>query len=639
MSEPLDLDQLNERAHSNPEAYWAEQAKRIDWQVFPKNILHAETPATPVWFGDGKTNLCHNAVDRHAQARPDAAALIYVSSETGVEQTYSFAQLQSEVVTVARMLTHLGVGKGDRVLIYMPMIPQAVFAMLACARIGAIHVVVFGGFAADSLASRIEDAQPKVILSADGGSRGGKRIPYKPLLDGALQQLADPPKQVVVYDRKLCTVPLQAGRDLDWEQLARDCGDADVPCVWLDSNAPSYVLHTSGTTGKPKGVQRDTGGYAVALAASMELVYKTQAGDVFFAASDIGWVVGHSYIVYAPLLAGAATVLYEGTPIYPDAGALWRIVEKYQVTGLFTAPTAIRILKKNDPAFLSKYKLDSLRALFLAGEPLDEATATWIREGIRRPIVDNYWQTETGSPILAVRWSEASATRGKLGSAGKAMPGFDLAIVDASTGAEVGNNQKGLLTIKGPLPPGCLATLWQSHERYLRTYWSGRGDQPLYSYSTFDWAIRDDDGDYFMLGRSDDVINVAGHRLGTREIEEALNSHPAVAESAVVGIEDELKGQAAWAFVVLRGTISAAEQGEVALIRALGGVVDARLGPVARPSRIFFVTAFPKTRSGKVVRRALQAICEKKDLGDVSTIEDAKVLSDIQAMLEAGTTS
>ncbi len=621
------------RSLAQPEAFWAEQAQLVDWQTPVRQVLDASRPPFARWFPGAHTNLCHNAVDRHLPARAAQAALVYVSTETGVERTYSYAELHREVNRFAAILQAEGVGRGDRVLIYLPMIPEAIVAMLACVRIGAIHSVVFGGFAAHSLASRIDDARPALIVSADAGSRGGKAIAYKGLLDQAIGLSGSPPRRVIMIDRGLVPFEPVAGRDLDFETERRRHWDASVDCVWLESGEPSYILYTSGTTGRPKGVQRDTGGYAVALAASMKHIFCGAAGGTFFSTSDIGWVVGHSYIVYAPLLCGMATVVYEGTPVRPDGAIWWRIVEQYRVSQMFTAPTAIRVLKKQDPALLRRHDLSSLQILFLAGEPLDEHTARWISEGIGKPVVDNYWQTETGWPILATaRGVEPVAT--KYGSPGLACYGYDVRLFDEITGAEVGNNTKGVVAIAGPLPPGCMSTVWGDDERFVKTYWQSVPGRSVYS--TFDWGIRDDDGYYFILGRTDDVINVAGHRLGTREIEEAVSSHPGVAEVAVVGVADALKGQVAVAFVVARDPAGVATPaGCAAVEREILQRVDTQLGALARPARVHFVGALPKTRSGKLLRRTIQAICEGRDAGDLTTIEDPATLEQLRAAVAA----
>ena len=620
------------RSLDDRDGFWGEQAQLIDWHVPPTQICDYSHPPFANWYLGGKTNLCHNAVDRHLAQHGDKPALIYVSTETDTEVTYSFNELSLEVQRMAAILQSLGVGKGDRVLIYMPMIAEAAFAMLACVRIGAIHSVVFGGFAAHSLATRIEDATPKLVISADAGSRGGKVVPYKPLLDDAIQLSQHKPASVLMVDRGLSPFSMVASRDHGHAALRQTHLNAQVPCEWVDSSHISYTLYTSGTTGKPKGVQRDTGGYAVALAGSMKHIFEGQAGQVYFSTSDIGWVVGHSYIIYGPLLAGMATLMYEGLPTRPDGGIWWQLVEKYKVTHMFSAPTAVRVLKKQDPALLSKYDISSLKALYLAGEPLDEPTAQWIADGLKKPIIDNYWQTETGWPILTVA-NGVEKMPSKYGSPGIPMYGFDVKLVDENTGEPLlGANQKGVVVIEGPLPPGCLQTLWGDDERFVKTYWQSIPGKLMYS--TFDWGVRDEDGYYFILGRTDDVINVAGHRLGTREIEESISSHPNVAEVAVVGVADQLKGQVAMAFVVAKDTSAL---GDAAARLKLEGeimkLVDSQLGAVARPSRVLFLSLLPKTRSGKLLRRAIQAVCEKRDPGDLTTIDDPSPLQQIKEQL------
>ena len=620
------------RSIDDRDAFWAEQAALIDWhQPFDQVCDNSRAPFTN-WFVGGTTNLCHNAVDRHLKDRADQNALIYVSTETDEERIYSFTELHAEVQRMAACLIALGVKQGDRVLIYMPMIPQAAFAMLACARIGAIHCVVFGGFASGSLASRIDDAQPTVIVSADAGSRSGKVIAYKPLLDEALQLAAHPSAKVLMVNRGLAAMDMTAGRDHAYEALREQHLDAVVPCAWLASEHPSYTLYTSGTTGKPKGVQRDTGGYAVALAASMKHIFCGNAGETYFSTSDIGWVVGHSYIVYGPLIAGMATIMYEGLPTRPDAGVWWRLVEQYKVTVLFSAPTAVRVLKKYDPKYLTQYDLSSLRALFLAGEPLDEPTARWIAEALGRPIIDNYWQTESGWPILTIA-NGVEPAPSKFGSPGVAMYGFDVKLINEANGEEITEpNQKGVLAIAGPLPPGCMQTVWRDDERFVKTYWSDFPGKQFYS--TFDWGIRDADGYYFILGRTDDVINVAGHRLGTREIEESISNHPNVAEVAVVGVADALKGQVPVAFAVAKDASMLSDVGaRLKLEGEIMKVVDRQLGALARPARVHFVTLLPKTRSGKMLRRAIQAVCEQRDPGDLTTMDDPAALQQIKDLV------
>ncbi len=623
------------RSITDRDAFWAEQAQSIHWHTPFTQVCDYSNPPFARWFVGGTTNLCHNAVDRHAATHPERNALIFVSTETDQEKIYSFRELQAEVERMAAMLQALGVKQGDRVLIYMPMIPEAAFAMLACARIGAIHSVVFGGFASHSLASRIDNAEPVVIVSADAGSRGGKVVPYKGLLDEAIRLAKYKAPKVLMVNRGLAEMPMTEGRDADYAALRAQHMDARVPCTWVEATHPSYTLYTSGTTGTPKGVQRDTGGYAVALAASMKHIFLGRPGETYFSTSDIGWVVGHSYIVYGPLIAGMATIMYEGLPTRPDAAVWWSLVEKYKVTSMFSAPTAVRVLKKQDPAALKRHDLSSLRALFLAGEPLDEPTAQWISEALGRPIIDNYWQTETGWPILSL-CNGVEELPSKFGSPGKAVYGYDVKLIDEDTGQELTEpNQKGVLAIEGPLPPGCMQTVWQDDQRFVETYWSTIPGRQVYS--TFDWGIRDADGYYFILGRTDDVINVAGHRLGTREIEESISSHPNVAEVGVVGVADQLKGQVAMAFVVLKDNAALAD---AALALKLEGeimkLVDGQLGAVARPSRVRFVSVLPKTRSGKLLRRAIQAVCEGRDPGDLTTIEDPSALAQIKERVAAG---
>lgn len=629
----MSFAQFYQHSIDHPDAFWREEAKKIDWHTPFEQVLDDSRPPFAKWFVGGTTNLCHNAVDRWVGSRGDAPALIAISTETNTERTYSYRELQREVERCAAMLLSLGVGQGDRVLIYMPMIAEAAFAMLACARIGAIHSVVFGGFAANSLASRIDDAQPKLVFSSDAGSRNGKPIAYKPLLDEAIRMAAHRPEHVLLVDRHLVPMALVEGRDVDYADLRQQHLEAQVPVTWLESNEVSYVLYTSGTTGKPKGVQRDVGGYAVALASSMQYTFCGKPGETFFATSDIGWVVGHSYIVYGPLIVGMATILYEGLPICPDAGIWWSIVEKYKVTRMFSAPTAIRVLRKHPVELMRKYDLSSLKALYLAGEPLDETTSQWIADELKVDIIDNYWQTETGWPILSVARGVAD-TPTRLGSPGLAMYGYKVKLLNESTGEECGANEKGVLVLEGPLPPGCLQTVYGNDQRFVDTYWSTFSDKQVYS--TFDWGLRDADGYYFILGRTDDVINVAGHRLGTREIEESISSHPNVSEVAVVGMEDKLKGQVAMAFVILKDlrTVETVE-GRALLEREIMAVVDRQLGAVARPARVLFVAQLPKTRSGKLLRRAIQAVCEGRNPGDLTSMDDPLALQQIESVMAA----
>ncbi|MCL2656765.1 MAG: propionate--CoA ligase [Betaproteobacteria bacterium] len=627
------LKEFHRRSITERDAFWREQAQLVDWQTQPEVICDYSNPPFVKWFPGGKLNLCHNAVDRHAAKRPDAPALIYISTETGEERTYSFAELQREVERCAAIFLSQGVGRGDRVLIYMPMIAEAAFAMLACARIGAIHSVVFGGFAAGSLATRIDDARPKLMITADAGMRGGRSIPYKHLVDEACHLAEHPPAKVVIVDRKLdIGFPRVEGRDLDYATLRAEHIDAKVPCAEMDATESSYILYTSGTTGKPKGVQRDIGGYTVALAASMKHIYCGHAGETMFSTSDIGWVVGHSYIIYGPLIAGMATIMYEGTPIKPDAGVWWSIVEKYKVNIMFSAPTAIRVLKKHPSELIHKHDLSCLRTLFLAGEPLDQPTHEWILGELRRPVYDHYWQTETGWPMLSAM-PGVEETPIKTGSPSFPVFGYDLRIF-REDGSEVETNEKGVVGVVPPLPPGCLTTVWGDDRRFVSTYFS-LFKEPLV-YSSFDWGIRDEEGYYYILGRTDDVINVAGHRLGTREIEEAVQAHPAIAEVAVVGVNDALKGQMPIAFAVVKDAASVdSEEKRKALEAAVMKTVDELLGAIARPSHVHFVTSLPKTRSGKLLRRAIQALAEGREAGDMTTIEDPIALEQIRSVLKA----
>ncbi len=613
---------FHEHSIRDPKSFWSEQAKLVDWHQPFSQVLDYSKPPFAKWFVGGQTNLCHNAVDRHLKDRANQIALVAVSTETNQEHAYTFAELHDEVNRMAAILQANGVKKGDRVLIYMPMIAQACFAMLACTRIGAIHSVVFGGFASHSLASRIDDAKPKMIITAEAGMRGGKAVPYKPLLDEAITLSSAKPEKVLIVNRGLSEYTTVANRDLDYAAEREKHLNAKVPVEWVDATHPSYILYTSGTTGKPKGVQRDTGGYAVALASSMRLIFGGNPGETMFTTSDIGWVVGHSYIIYGPLINGMATIMYEGTPLRPDAGIWWSLVEKYKVSVMFSAPTAVRVLKKQDPAFLSKYNLSTLRTLFLAGEPLDEPTASWIHDALKKPVVDNYWQTETGWPILAIQRG-VEVMPHKFGSPGVPVYGYNMKLLDEATGAELGPDQKGVVAIEGPLPPGCMQTVWGDDQRFIKTYWETVPGKMVYS--TFDWAIKDKDGYFFILGRTDDVINVAGHRLGTREIEESISSHANVAEVAVVGVEDQLKGQVAIGFVIAKDPSKTAN-----LEAEVMKTVDSQLGAVARPARVYMVSALPKTRSGKIVRRALQAVAEGRDPGDISTMEDQSVLAQIK---------
>jgi propionyl-CoA synthetase len=614
------------------DAFWRAEASLIDWQTPFTAVLDYSKPPFAKWFVDGRTNLCHNAIDRHLATRGDQKALIYLSTETGETRTYSYRELHAEVNRFAAVLKAQGAQRGDRVLIYMPMIAEAAFAMLACARIGAIHSVVFGGFAAASLATRIDDAKPSVMVTSDCGMRGGKPVPYKHLVDEAVRLAAYPPAKVIIVNRGLDKgMNVVAGRDVDYATLRAQHLDATVPCEWMESTEPSYILYTSGTTGKPKGVQRDTGGYAVALASSMRRIFCVEPGETMFTTSDIGWVVGHSYIIYAPLINGSTTIMYEGLPIRPDPAIWWKIVEDHKVKTMFSSPTAIRVLKKQDPAFMKRHDLSSLKYLFLAGEPLDEPTAHWASDNLGVAIVDNYWQTETGWPILSAQPGVEETPR-KWGSPSFPVYGYDVRLLREGTGDEAGADEKAVLTIMPPLPPGCMTTVWGDDDRFVKTYFSDFGR--TLAYSTFDWAIRDADGYYFVLGRTDDVINVAGHRLGTREIEEAVQAHPGIAEVAVVGVADPLKGQVPVAFAVVKDPQRVATpEGMASMRKEVMDTVDRELGAIGRPGAVHFITLLPKTRSGKLLRRSIQALAEGRDPGDLTTIEDPAALEQIRAAL------
>jgi propionyl-CoA synthetase len=615
--------EFHRRSIAEREAFWADEARLVHWHKPFGQVLDYSRPPFSKWFVGGETNLCYNAVDRHLASRGEQKALVWISTEVDRTASFTFNQLAGEVNRTAAMMQSLGVKRGDRVIIYMPMVPESVFAILACARIGAIHSVVFGGFAAASLAARIDDAKPALMITADGGSRMGKVVLYKALVDESIKLAKHPPKKVLLFSRgldpKMAVVP---ERDVDWASYSKKFDHAKVDCAWLESSTPSYILYTSGTTGRPKGVQRDVGGYAVALASSMKRIFCGGPGETMFTTSDIGWVVGHSYIIYAPLIAGMTTILYEGVPIRPDAGVWWKIVQDHKVSVMFSAPTAIRVLKKQDPAYLGKYDLSSLKHLFLAGEPLDEPTHRWISDALGRPVIDHYWQTETGWPLLSAH-PGVEQTRLKMGSPSFPVYGYDVHLLHEGTGKEVQDGEKGVVTITPPLPPGCMSTVWGDDERFVQTYFKDFRN----IYSTFDWGIRDKDGYYFILGRTDDVINVAGHRLGTREIEEAVSMHPNVAECAVVGVVDPIKGQMPLAFAVLKDSAKGTRPEEVMQ------TVDKQLGAIARPKAVHFVSMLPKTRSGKTLRRSIQALAEGRDPGDLTTIEDPNALEQIRQAL------
>ena len=620
------------RSIEQPEAFWAEQARAIHWHKPAQKILEYTNPPFRKWFAGGETNLCYNAIDRHLETRGEQLALVAISTETNVTRRLTYRELHREVNTFAAVLAALGVKKGERVVIYMPNMAEAVFAVLACARLGAIHSVVFGGFASHNLALRIDDAKPVLLICADAGMRAGKVIAYKPLVDEALRAAKSPPPRVLIVSRgldpQLQRVP---DRDVDYAELRKDHEGADVPIAWLESNEPSYLLYTSGTTGKPKGVQRDVGGHAVALALSMRTVFDVGPGHVMFSTSDVGWAVGHSYNIYGPLIVGATSLLYEGLPINPDPGIWWKLCAEFDVRSMFSSPTAIRVLKKQDPAWLKKYDMPKFKWLFLAGEPLDEPTAKWISEGLSKPVIDNYWQTETGWPILCLH-PGLDLKPIRFGSPGFANFGFKLRVINEVTGNDAEAGDKGVLVVEPPLPPGCMTTVWNDDARFIQSYFSHFKEL---LYSSLDWAIRDADGYTFILGRTDDVINVAGHRLGTREIEESVATHASVAEAAVIGVKDELKGQVPVVFATLRSGSADSDAKQAAASGMQQRVVEL-LGAIARPARVYIVNALPKTRSGKLLRRSLQALAEDRDPGDLSTLDDPNALEEIRGALKRG---
>jgi acyl-coenzyme A synthetase/AMP-(fatty) acid ligase len=609
---------------SNPEKFWAERAREIDWFEQPQQILSTDAHGLYRWYAGGKLNTCYLALDRHvANGRGDQTALIYDSPATQQRSRYTYRELLDETARMAGALASMGVGQGDRVIIYMPMIPQVVFAMLACARLGAIHSVVFGGFAAHELALRIDDAKPKVILTASAGIEFDKIIPYKPIVDKALSESRFPVEHVVVYQRPMCHSELGSSRELDWEQLVRSA--QPVGCTPVDATDPLYILYTSGTTGKPKGIVRDNGSHAVALRYSMQQIYDTRPGEVFWAASDVGWVVGHSYIVYAPLITGCTTILYEGKPVRtPDAGAFWRVMAEYGVKTMFTAPTAIRAIKKEDPEGLLKqqYDLSKLQRLFLAGERCDVATLQWAEKLLNIPVLDHWWQTESGWPMLATPIENGRVQPVKPGSAGCPVPGFQVHILDPEA-QPLPPEEDGAVGIKLPMPPGCLPTLWQAPELFKTSYLDA---YPGY-YFTGDGGYQDAEGYTFITGRIDDVINVSGHRLSTADMEEIVAAHPAVAECAVIGIADELRGQVPLGFVVLKAGMYIDEE---TLEAELVAMVRERLGALACFKKALVVTRLPKTRSGKILRRVMRQIADDKPFQAPSTIEDSAVLEEIE---------
>jgi propionyl-CoA synthetase len=615
-------DEIFRKSIEEPVAFWKEAAEAIDWYKKCDRILDDSHPPFYRWFPDGEINTCFNALDRHVRdGRGDQKALIYDSPVTNTVTSFTYKEMLDKVAVFAGALRGIGVGRGDTVIIYMPMIPEAVVAMLACARLGAIHSVVFGGFAASELSLRIDHAKPKVIISASGAVEGKKTLAYKPLLDKAMELADHKIEKCVIYQRPFVTADLNAGRDLDWQTLVAEA--AAVDCVPVAATDPLYILYTSGTTGMPKGVIRDNGGHAVALHWSMKYIYGVAPGDVFWSASDVGWVVGHSYIVYAPLLMGCTTVLYEGKPVgTPDAGAFWRVIEQHKVKILFTAPTAFRAIKKEDPdgVYCRKYDLSNFKCLFLAGERLDPDTYHWACALLDRPVIDHWWQTETGWPIVS-NFLGLDHFATKPGSPTKAVPGYDVRILDTD-GNELPPHHEGDVVIKLPLPPGTLASLWQADDKFVSAYTSRF---PGY-YLTSDGGYKDEDGYIFIMGRMDDVINIAGHRLSTGAMEEIIATHPSVAECAVVGTDDALKGQLPVGLVVLK---AGATDEDAAIEKELVQMVREKIGPIACYKTTAVVPRLPKTRSGKILRGTMRAIANGKEYRMPSTIDDPTTLDEI----------
>ena len=610
----------------NPEAFWRKKANQLNWFKAPEQILSTDENGIQRWFADGELNTAYLALDYHlAQGRGEQTALIYDSPVTGNKSTYTYQQLTDAVAAFAGALKNEGVGKGDRVVIYMPMVPEAAIAMLACARLGAVHSVVFGGFAPHELAVRIDDATPKVLVSASCGIEVGKVIAYKPMLDEAIRQAEHKPERCIILQRPQATAELTAGRDIDWQEAVANAEPAD--CVPVQGTDPLYILYTSGTTGKPKGVVRDNGGHAVALNYSMKAVYNMNPGEVFWAASDVGWVVGHSYIVYGPLLAGCTTIMYEGKPVKtPDAGAFWRVASEHKAKAIFAAPTAFRAIKKEDPdaKLLAAYDLSALETIFMAGERLDPPTYDWTREKTGKPVIDHWWQTETGWAICGnLMGIEAKPT--KPGSSTLPSPGFDVQILDDS-GHPLPPGQQGAIAIKLPLPPSCLPTIWNNFPRFQAGYLN---NFPGY-YTSGDGGYKDEDGYVFIMGRTDDVINVAGHRLSTGEMEEIIASHSAVAECAVIGIHDELKGQVPIGLVLLK---DGADIEEGQLQTELVAMVRHEIGPIACFQKAMIAQRLPKTRSGKILRKLLRQIADGEEYSIPSTIDDPTSVEEMAALL------
>jgi len=621
------FDEVYKRSIAAPEAFWAEAAERIQWRRRWDKVLDDSRPPFYRWYEGGELNTCHNCLDRHVEAgRGEQLALIYDSPVTGTQRRYTYRALRNQVAHFAGALRARGVGKGDRVIIYMPMVPEAAIAMLACARLGAIHSVVFGGFAANELATRIDDCQPKLIVSASCGVEVNRVIPYKPLLDAAIIMAVHKPESCIILQRPMERCELMAGRDIEWHDAVASASPVD--CETVRATDPLYILYTSGTTGQPKGVVRDNGGHAVALAWSMDNIFGIAPGEVFWAASDVGWVVGHSYIVYAPLLHGATTVLYEGKPVgTPDAGAFWRVAAEHGVVTLFTAPTAFRAIKRDDPEgrLIAGHDLSRFRALFLAGERADPPTLAWAEEKLRVPVIDHWWQTESGWP-MAANCIGIERLKVKHGSPTHPVPGWDIRIVDGE-GREVKRGDSGAIVARLPLPPGSLPTLWNADERYRQGYLT---TFPGF-YQTGDAGYMDEDGYLFVMARTDDVINVAGHRLSTGAMEEVLAAHPDVAECAVIGVADSLKGQVPLGFLVLKAGARSAG-GEVE--REVVAMVRDRIGPVAAFKSAAVVKRLPKTRSGKILRGTMQKIADGLDYKLPATIDDPAILPEITEALK-----
>jgi propionyl-CoA synthetase len=617
---------MHAQSIAEPEVFWQQAAQAISWDQVPKTVLDDSNKPFYRWFADGKMNTCFNALDRHVIAgRGDQTAIHYISPVTHHEYSVSYQSVLAQVKRLAGLMISLGVTKGDRVVIYMPMVPETAYAMLACARIGAIHSVVFGGFAANELSTRINDAKPKLILSASCGIEPSGVVPYKPLLDDALSQATHQVDHCIILNRTEYQAELTSPRDLDWYNALVDAPDTE--CVSLDATDPLYVLYTSGTTGQPKGVVRDNGGHAVALAWSMKHIYDIGIGDVFWAASDVGWVVGHSYIVYGPLLVGATTIMYEGKPIgTPDAGAFWRIIEQKHVRSFFTAPTAIRAIKREDPQgdFIKQFDLSCLKQMYLAGERCDPDTLNWSQQHLGKPVVDHWWQTETGWPVAA-NLMGTDPIEIKAGSPARAVPGYQVEILDAM-GQQVAPNESGNVVIKQPLPPGTLTTLWQNDKRYIDSYLSM---YPGY-YLTGDAGYIDEDGYLYIMSRIDDIINVAGHRLSTGRFEEVLCQHDAVAEAAVIGVQDKLKGQVPLGLVVLKNGVTMSDE---ALYKELLALVRHEIGPVASFRLVSAVQKLPKTRSGKILRATMRKIADNNEYTVPATIEDPMTLDIIRTAL------